>query len=257
MRRLSPLLFLLASLASCADEAPRPYGRPGGGGGGGGGGGRSDAMPSQPDAQDGARISGRLCLVDDMREPLACDASTALADITIVVLGSGASTTTASDGSFSLPSPGGTDAILKIAEGADGFRDVLSPIKLVDDAALNLELPAIPDLTWQSLLNDVGLIEPDASASIATYLVKDGLPLADAEITPPVGTVSAPVYDGPNDPNDWSSGGLTGTRGACIMVGVPSVESSVSFEVSGSALLSASGVPVLPGFLSFIAISVN
>lgn len=249
--RLAPLLAIFA--CSCAaDERP-----PGGGGGGGGGGGIGSPDAELPVIDGGmAGISGRLCLIDDLRNPEDCTATSGLADISIEISG-GASTLSRDNGSFTLPSPGGSIADLQIAFGDDGFRDALIPIGLADGSAEDLLIPLVPETVWESLLVTVGVLEPDATSSIAAYFVDaQGDPVPNAEVIVPSGTIEPPLYDGPSGPEDWLAGGLTGASGAVLMIGVPSIEPEVSFIVSRMAdIQSVGGVPVQPNVLTFVTVA--
>lgn len=247
------LSLILLCLSACAEEADRPFG--GGGGGGGSGGGKRDGGSLRSDAMGAKVIKGRLCLAIDMRDPLRCDTDTGLGGIAMDI--GGQATTSSDDGSFSVPATDDLKALVKIAEGDDGYRDIVSSITLEDDGQADVRLPLIADATWQSLLTQNGLLEPDGTASIAIYLKRGGQPITGAQVIPPAGS-EAPRYDGSsiNDPNDWVIGANTGSKGAAIVVRVSSEAPTTNFELFESGkLTSISDVPVLPDFLSFVPIS--
>ena len=103
-----------------------------------------------------------------------------------------------------------------------------------------------------ALSSTVGLSEPDGTGSIVAYIVDNGVPVSGVEIISPTGG-AVPVYDGPTNPNDWLSGGRTGTAGAAIMTSVPASLPEVSFSVSvQSGLNVVNGVPVIDGALTFV-----
>jgi hypothetical protein len=250
--RFLPLLALLA--AGCQADAPPRGVPPGGGGTGGGTGSTPDAMT--PGGQDGGAqaISGRLCLVEDMRTPLLCESTEALGGIVVELVETGATTLTASDGGFLLPSPGGSSVLLKIAEGLDdGFRDVLTRADLINGQAANLRLPAIPDATWQDLRATIGGFEPDDMATIAAFLTRGGVPVTDADLLPPAGSLSAPFFAGPLGPDDWDAGRLTGESGGVLVFGAPANEPLVQLTVSPPQgdPQTFGEVPVLPNYLTF------
>lgn len=252
---MRPLIVALTILAAaCAAEDP-PTG-PGGGGGGGGGTGGSPDGGSFGDGGSGTGISGRLCIVDDVRIPELCPTVSGIGGVPIEV--NGVTTTSADNGSFSVASPGGSIAKLRIAFGDDGYRDVVVPIGLSNGTASGLKLPLIRETTWQSLLTRASAIEPDNSASIASYFVRGDFAVTGVEVQAPAGSTTFPIYDRPNDPpDDWAAGALTGPRGAAIMVGVPASNPDVSFLVipPDGAPLTTAGVPVEADALTFVTVS--
>jgi hypothetical protein len=201
-------------------------------------------------------MTGRLCLLSDLRTPNLCPATTGIGGISIEVVG-GATTTSADDGSFSVASPGGSIAKLRIAYGGDDYRDVLVPVGLVDGAASGLRMPLVTDALWDNLLTTVGVVEPGGSASIISYFVKGSIAATGVEVQSPSGTTNFPIYDRPNDPpDDWIAGALTGPRGAAIMVGVPAGSPEASFLVipADSASFDVDA-PVEANALTFVTVA--
>jgi hypothetical protein len=197
-------------------------------------------------------------VVNDMRVPDECPAASGIGGVSIEVASTGATTTTSDDGSFSIASPGGSVASLRIAFGDDGYRDVLVPVGLTSGSASGLQLPLLTDAKWQSLLATIGVIEPDGTASIASYFVNGDFAVTGVEVIAPAGSSGFPLYDRPNDPpDDWIAGALTGPRGAVLMLGVPASSPTVSFLAippEGSSI-TVDDVVVEANALTFVTVS--
>lgn len=249
--RTLPLILALALFGCGDEELPADTTTGGGGGNGSGGGGGSRIDGGMVQTSDGGQegFTAQLCLLTDLRLPGTCAANVDLSGIDIQIVG-GAEATSDVDGFFSLPLPDGAPIIfLEVGFDTADMHNALVPI---NTGASNPRVALVEEATWESLVQTVGLLETDGTASIAAYISDNGSPLVGAEMIPPAGG-AAPVYDGPNNPEDWASGAVTGAQGAAIMTNVPTTLSDVSFSISaGGNLQIVDTVPVVDDALTFV-----
>ncbi len=239
----SLLLLGVALLASCSGEDD-PMNAPPTGGGGGGGGGVvvSDAMASNSDA-GATSATATLCLIEDLQSPTVCRTDLSLANILIEDLETGATATTDESGNFSIDVFEGTTKVkLKVGFADAAYKNAIVPIAVASQG----DVPLFTEVTWTALLNANGAADP--TASILAYATANGVTIEGIEMEPPSGTLVAPLYDGPGGPNDWISGGVTGPKGAALMLGVPIDSPNVSITIRpDSGLQTLADIPVLDG----------
>jgi hypothetical protein len=254
------VLFLWA-LAGCGEDDHYPPGEggvPGGGGGGGAGGsdagGGNDAGTADASLGDGGvQLTGTLCDVSDVRQPLACP-STPLSGIKVVDTATNRSATTASNGAFSLPIGFEESLVLAIGRGVDPTRDALVPATMWDGQGVRA--PRVAQTVWDALMNDIGGNEGTGTATIAVYVVDDleKLPVMGAEVI----TVAsdAVFYDDESSLQGWSStAAVTGPRGAALLLSVP-VASTADFTVTVGGVVYPVTVPVEADELTWARVKV-
>lgn len=199
MTRLAVLaLAVLAAGCPSSDIDDYPIGGGGGGGGGPSGPGR-DASTGDASGDGQALISGRVCVVNDLRRllnALPTDCRTTGANGLSVVLGDSAPATTAQDGTFAVPAQQGTNVAWAIT-GATVVRSVVpgSP------GAAPL-LPAISDLRYMDLLNQNSVLIDQSEGSIVARIIRGGLPVMGATAQVVGGESLQTLYDS-NNPEVW------------------------------------------------------
>jgi hypothetical protein len=250
IRLLCALVWLLAS---CQGENTRPYAPPGGGGGSGEGTEPVDAGAGGPDAR--AMRSGTLCVLSDLRRPNLCAASDALAGIAIENVSTGDQFEAAADGSFEVKVASGR-SILRVAAQSAAYRTSIVPV-LLASSSTTLRLPILPQATWDSIVALASASETPQSAAIALYLIDaQGNAVSGAQVSAPVGTLNLPYYDGPSGV-DWIEDGLTGERGAALLIGVPTLDERTDIEIqAGPDSAKAENVPLRPASLTFATVEV-
>jgi len=247
----SALCIAALALAGCSSSESPPNAPPGGGGGGGGStSGAADANTGGGNDSGVQGVSGQLCLIADLQNPNLCSSGTSLTGIQIEEAATGATATTDSIGRFTIAAPpSGDRARLKVGFSDPLYHNVFVTVAVGGDT---VPVPIVAESTWQTLLGAVGVAEAQGTATLATYLVSSGVAVSGLEVIPPTGA-AAPFYDGPGGPLDWQSGGITGTHGAAIMVGVPASDPEVSFAVStAGGLQIVDNVAILDGALTFV-----
>ncbi|MBA3461139.1 MAG: hypothetical protein H0T46_14335, partial [Deltaproteobacteria bacterium] len=201
------ILWSLLLLAGCksADDYP-PLGG-GGGGGGGGFGTMVDAPGADTGGGDGTMVTGRVCLIADLRTPNAC-AATGAANITVQL---GTETTmTADDGMFSVMASGGTNLVWRVS----GSGLVSSTVP----RSTSNNLPIITADLYNDILGANGVILNSGEGSLVLYASQGGAPLMGAAVTVAPAATYLPMRD-TGDPLTWVQGG-TGGAGVSWTPGV-------------------------------------
>jgi hypothetical protein len=242
-------LILSLALAAClADQ--RPLAPPGGGGGGDEEPGHDAAQPS-----DGGAIkkSGVLCHVDDLRTPGLCAPGIDLSGLTIESFESTDTTESNADGSFELTVPEGL-SIVRAADKSAAYRESIVPIS----SSLALEIPVVPASDWETLLSLASASESPETAALALYLKdQNDFAVKGATATAPAGTIYLPFYDGPSGV-DWAEDTTTGDYGAILLLGVPTADETVAVDINvGGSMIRAQDIPVHPGGITFVTLTVQ
>jgi hypothetical protein len=187
VRVITALALVLALVGACkqAQDADNLPVTPGGGGGGTGGQGgihRDAAIDARH--LDGA-VTGRACLVADARLLDTC-ASTGAGGLT-VMLGS-ATALTASDGTFTLVTPQGSDLVWT----ASGSAVTTSMMPFGPTPVI----PVLSQNTYQDLLDANLVSSGSGQGDVFVQVLGSGAPLAGAvaSSTPPA--ANATLYDG-------------------------------------------------------------
>jgi hypothetical protein len=232
------LAAALCAAAACGDKEHYPPGEGGGGGGGGGGdpidadvpdAGPPDAAPPDAALQDASTVlSGRLCRVSDLRQPLAC-AGAAPSGVDVVEVDSGASGTTDADGTFDLNVLLRGNLVLRTGAASAAARDGL--VSLDHWQGGDLRVPSIAQADWDDLLAAFGGAESDGTGSIVVYVRDGDGPAPGVTVNQPDGAGTAPFYDGANA-LDWAQGTDTGASGAALLLQVPAGTAVVSVAVA-------------------------
>ncbi|HEU0032292.1 MAG TPA: hypothetical protein VFQ53_16790 [Kofleriaceae bacterium] len=226
MKSLVLPLMLLAGAAGCMDAADDSYPvvpsetpDPGAGGGTGG---------------DGSMLSGRVCVTVDLIDRATCGESGG-GGLTVSL--GGATTTTAADGSFTLPRP--TGSFLSYTVGGPGMVTTTTPY------SPSPTVPVISADTWASVLASNDITLPAGIGSILGTLVRGGSPASGMSVTSTPASAFRPFYDGPAG---FVPGG-TGLRGVFLVPGVTAGATSLTFspgetQVAGISVVNG-GVTIL------------
>jgi len=198
-------------------------------------------MADQALGDSSALITGRVCLLADLRAPTVC-AGTGAGNIT-VQLGN-VTTLTADDGMFSLVSPGGTNLVWRV--GAVGLVTSAVPF-----STSNI-LPVIDAAYYDDMITTNGVILNSGEGSIVLF-VRDALgPLAGASVTVTPTATYLPMHDTANR-NVWVTGdtgqfGVSWTPGATAGTAVVTVT-----PPSGSA--QQASLPIIDGAITYTTVA--
>jgi hypothetical protein len=248
------LLAAFLVLGACGDERP-PDADPEGPWGPGGSTRGPDAAISVTadggggDAGSATAVTGRVCHVVDLRDPVACP-EVAMGGITVLEQGTTNSTTTADNGTFSLELQSATATL--VVSGS-GKRTTLAAVSAGED----LIVPLAPSTTVSSTLDTLGRSEPIGTGIVAVYLRDTGLPAVGARVIAPNGI--QPYYDIASSPY-WSLAGPAGAYGAALIVGIPASGGETSFQATNASVtvnVSVSGVPIDSGAITFVQVDVS
>lgn len=214
-------VLLLAAACQASDVDDYPI-RPGGGGPGGerpGGGSGGDAgVDDGGDGDGGTRLTGRVCLLLDLRNPTICDDRQDALGLR-VSLGTRTTVTTDKLGSFSISAPQGAGFTWHV-DGNVLDRIVRTAMPFGTDNTI----PAISTQRYQDLLSansaTVGPLQGSIVARVVSGVV--AVPRVTAALT---GQDLLVLYDG-SSLLDWNTGTVgTGDGG---VVWIPGVELPVS-----------------------------
>ena len=210
-------------VAACTNSHNYPV--IGGGGGGGnvgvdGGGhvdgatdGATDAVPG-----DGGTITGRVCLLTDLRDLTSC-ASTGASGLT-VTLGAGSaigSATTSDDGSFSLTKPAGTGLMWQVT----GSTIVTSSMAYSADT----KIPAVSSTDYATLQGDSGVTSTPGQGAVMARITQANSPLAGATASSNPAGQYLVEYAGSNA-NAWTQN-ATDAHGTAWLPGLASMQPAV------------------------------
>ena len=199
------------------------------------------AASDQALGDGGAMITGRVCLIADLRQPTVC-AATGAQDIT-VVLGS-VSTMTADDGSFSLISPGGTNLVWRV-----GATDLVTSV--VPFSSSNI-LPVITGTYFDDMLSTNGVILNSGEGSVVLFVRDSAGPLAGAAVALTPTATYLPMHDGANK-SVWVTGN-TGVAGVSWTPGATA--GSVGISVTPPAgTAQVFSLPVVSGAITYTTVA--
>lgn len=231
-------LGLVVALAAggCTAEDDWVVRPPGGGTGSGSNGGRDGGV-------DGAsEVTGRLCVVVDLRAPDACARDAA--GVRIAVRG-GPTVTTGAGGAFSLPAASAA-RLVDIAAGSTTLVPGIARVLAGEAPALRVaDAPAFADV-----LAAVGVPGLGGLGGVVVY-VDDaaGDPLAGV-VFDNLGTIYAPLYDD-GAATRWRTNGGTGADGVALLLGAPVGEAVMVTATAGGQPIRLS-VPIAADALTFV-----
>lgn len=210
------LVLLPACQASPGDYPPRP----GGGGpviiaGGGGSGSGGDAGVGDGGASDaGGLISGRVCIVTDLRTPTtACDTTKNASQIKVTL---GTRTTTsppARTGEFTIEAQLGTELVWH----ATGTNFIPSVMPFGTDNTI----PVVPDTLYMDRLNENNVtLLAEGQGSVVARVVSGLAPVAGVKATTTLASNNAIPRYGAKSDTDWSEAPPTQAVGVLWFPGV-------------------------------------
>ena len=219
-------LLLAVAAAGCMDESSPPAIQPGAPGGGAGTG------------TETGMISGTVCMADDLIIRATC-LDQGVGGLT-VALGD-TSTTTAPDGSFTLPRPTttpGSDPLAFTVSGA-GAITTTTPY------GPSTTIPVVNADVWAVTMASNNISIPEGTGSILGSLVRGGEPAAGITVASAPAGIAGPFYD-----TDTGFGfDRTGSRGVFLIPGVTAGTSTLSFLPGESTV---SGISVINGGVTIL-----
>ncbi len=250
MRAVLPLAIAVAAgLTACAAEEDHGPFRPGGGGNGGGSSPGGDARPiDAPPGDGGGALTGRVCVVTDLRAPDACPVVASQAGVTVSLLGSTASTASGADGRFTLPVSSAT-VVLDAAAGSPTFERAIVPATVGGV----VDTPVVTRAAYAAVLGSLGTVVPDGGGAVVAYVVDDASPATGVAFATIAGSSLAPFYDN-GGATAWTQSGGTGAAGVALLVDVPA--GSVQLDgTAPDARVARVTVPVVADAITFVEIA--
>jgi hypothetical protein len=213
-------LAMLLALAAChAGAGGDDFPVVGGGGGpiaGGGGGIVGDAGDGDAaDGDAGIPVSGRVCVLKDLRQPTLCD-DTKDASQLVLTLGTRPPVTLSKLGEFSISAALGTDLTWHVS-GAVGDKIVPTVMAYGTETII----PVISTLLYNDFLGSIGVVLVDQQGSIVVRAVSGVDPAVGVKATTTVPTTSGETFYDGSTPTNWIADTATGAFGIVWFADVP------------------------------------
>lgn len=200
-------------------------------------------QPGQPPVSGGggaARVTGRVCVAEDLRNLSAC--SSGRAGGFAVAVGSKAAVTEP-DGSFTVDAPSTEDAMFTVSGTSTSG---LTIVPTTSPFAPSAVVPAIDAELYQSILLANGISVVDGTGTVVATVTRDGLAASGVTVTSnPTGS-AGPFYGGSSS-TLWGTTG-TGDTGTLMIPGVTAGTVDLSYQtVLGGLETQVNGVTVRNG----------
>jgi hypothetical protein len=233
-RHVLVVAILGAGLGACEGEGTHFPIMPGNGGEGSSMDGADAAIEGDASSSE---LTGRVCLLSDARDPSACAASGA--DGYTVTLGA-QSTTTGTDGSFTLTRPAGTNLVWFVS----GTGIEPSAMRL----ASGTTIPVIASLLYGDMIAGMSAIVTAETGAIISRLQRGGDPLTNTTVVVSPQPDSETYYDGAGVA-DWDFD-ATGAFGVVWVSAVDPGTASLALD-TGAIQSTVGGIPVYAGTITF------
>lgn len=215
MKRAVLVMLLAACQASPSDYPSQPNGGPPVHVGSGSGGTTGDAGTG--DAGDGGvAVTGRLCIVNDLRTPTVCDTTQDASRLTVLLGTRSPDAPPAKTGEFTIHAPLGTGLVWRVSG--------LTVISTVMPYGTDNLIPVVREPVYTDLLIPLGLSSTTpGQGSVVVRALRGGVPASGVTATStlmPLSSVEVPRYDQDNSAVDWASNGPTQSHGIVWFPGV-------------------------------------
>jgi hypothetical protein len=196
-----------------------------------------DGPPADASGDGAASISGRVCVVADLRNLTSCTTGDA-SGITVTL---GTSTAvTATDGSFTIATPQGSNLVWSASAS-----DLVPTVMPLGIAHL---LPIVTAARYNEMLLDNGVILQAGQGSVFARVIRNGAPAAGVTATVDPPSLYGPLYDGssailwerdataaggvvwiPDAPQGTATLTVTAPAATAVMVSVPVADGATTF----------------------------
>jgi hypothetical protein len=234
--KLAVLVILL--VAACrADSDDFPIGPGGSGSNGGNDAGVGDGASDAVDGDGGVAISGRVCIITDLRRPTTCD-NTANAESLLVSIGVTRTAKPNARGDFTIAAPLG-----QFTWRVTGINFITSVIPFGGETTL----PVISDVRYTELLAVNGVTLADQQGSVVVRVVKGVAAVQNVTAVSNPATADLAFYDS-TSALDWRSD-LIGTGPAGVvwlpdlpLAATPPTQATITLTPSGASPTSITAV---------------
>lgn len=238
LQGMKAIAALLSICAACGGDDVELYPINPGGGGPAGGVNRVDASVENGDS--GVQISGRVCLINDARNPTSCSASGA-GGLT-VTLGT-RTATTMTDGTFTITVMTGASNVWHVT----GTGIVSSATQVIGSNII----PALSSQLYADMVANSNVVPPAGSGTIIAKLTSGGNALTNATATTNPTPAGGVFYDGQNATN-WDQTS-TGPFGAVWVPGItPTSTASLTVTNGSQAQTVLMNIPVFADTITFV-----
>ncbi|MBL9014884.1 MAG: hypothetical protein JNL83_11945 [Myxococcales bacterium] len=200
-------------------------------------------LADQSLTDSGGMITGRVCLLADVRVPASC-AATGAGNIAVTLGAAGAMT--ADDGMFSLVSPGGTGLVWSI-----GRADLVPSVVPVTTSNI---LPIMTSVDYDDMLTTNGVILNAGEGALVVHVRDAAGPLAGAGVTVTPSATYPAMHDTATK-TVWVAGN-TGPLGVSWTPGISSLQSTASVTVTPPTGAAQQLVlPIRDGAITFASVA--
>jgi hypothetical protein len=219
-------LAMLLALAACQSAGGGDDFPTGGGGGGGpigvGGGGGDAGTGDGGDGDAGTQLSGRVCILSDLRRvgDLTACAATKANGLVVSIGPLGTRTAiTAADGSFTITAPLGGDFTWHVSTPT-GTPPGTPIVTSVMPFGADYTIPAISDAVYMELLSTNNVTLQDLEGSVVVRVVSGLAAVTGVTATSTPASNRLALYDG-GDATIWKENVATGAKGMVWFADVP------------------------------------
>jgi len=215
--KLAMLLVVAACRAGGGDDFPV------GGGGGGpigiGNGGGTDAGTADADGDAGIPLTGRVCVLTDLRKPTLCD-STKDASHLVLKLGTRPPVALSKLGEFQIAAALGTDLTWHVTGSLNTVDDPIIPTVMA--YGTENTIPVISAALYNDFLSSAThVVLADQEGSIVVRVVSGVKPAAGVRATTTRPTTNGETFYDGSTPLNWLADTVTGSLGVVWFPDVP------------------------------------
>ena len=217
------------------------------------GGGATDAgTDGAIDPDGGVPITGRVCLVTDLRKLTTC--ATKGAKNLKISLGGRTTTTTTEDGAFAFTAPLGANLIWRVTGDVDQ-RIVPTVMPFGPDATL----PVISVADYAALQGSNSIVLVDQQGSAVVRVVQGTAPVTGAQVSAPI--AQPPILYDASNPTTWNQT-QTGAFGVAWLPVIPLAVSppttaTVTIAPGGGAAAVRVAAPIENLAITFVTKDIN
>lgn len=192
-------------------------------------------------------FTSRVCRADDLQDLTRCTTTTNNAGLSVTL--EGTTTTTATDGTFTLPLPGANATNLAIDVAGPGVIPTTFPVSNPFTGVGSV--PVVDaDLFARTLTSNNISLDP-VSGSLLVNVTRDGVPASGITMTSSPMSAFGPFYD-VSSPVTWGLGG-TSTRGVILAPGLTAGMVDLSFNhIAGGLTTNVAGIPIRNGGVTIL-----
>ncbi len=235
MKILACALFVAVAGAGCADDDDDFLIVPGG------------DPPSVGGSAPGATFEGRVCVVRDLRDLATC-ADDVGRDLTVTI--AGRATTTATDGTFSIPVPITQPGDVVPFFTVTGAGVVPSTVAIDNPFVTTGAIPVVDQTFFNQLQIANGVTATTGTGSILATVSADNMPAVGVSVMATPAPAFGPFYDSTNA-EQWGFS-ATGQRGVVWIPSLTAGTATLDFATDTGVTTNVAGIQVRNGGITIL-----